>query len=136
MDEPLTPALPSEQSPDSGSSGWPKSFKVYRVRNVFEIVAHSEEQAKKRFDDLMTVLSELAIRSEYPHEVVRYVRNTGDIEDIEFAFEEVCESWSEVGVSMLSNMEYLWDWWDPNSDADYDPCEAARKLLGEEDEEE
>jgi len=40
---------------DSGApfyDEWPKSFEVHRVRNTFDIVAHSEDQARMRFDDL------------------------------------------------------------------------------------
>lgn len=117
-------------------SDWPRSFKVYRVRNVFEIVAHSEEQAKKRFEDLMSFLGSLALYSEGSFPATRYMRNPGVVESVEFDFEEVTERWSDVGVSMLSDMEYLFDWWDPDSDAGYDPDALAKRVLWDDEEDE
>ncbi len=134
MGDPLEDIRNLHKEFEGEAKDWPKSYKVYRIRNTFEIVAHSEEQARKRFDDLMQFLGVLAGYDEFPHPAVRYVRNPGVIEGVELDFEAVYESWSEVSVSMGSNMEYLFDWFDPDSDADYDPYALAKSVLFCEDE--
>jgi hypothetical protein len=113
----------------AGKDGWPRSYKVYRVTNTFEIVAHSEDQAKKRFRDLMSFLDNLAVLSDFPHPVVRYVRLAGEIDRVELDSEEVYHSRADMGISTVSNMEYLSDWWDPESDASLDSARLAHDAL-------
>jgi hypothetical protein len=115
-------------SGEAGSAAPRRSYKAYSVTNTFEIVAHSEEQARKRFDDLMMFLAGLSTYSEFPFPAMLYVRQTGTIDRVELAFEEVDDE-GPLGASMLSNMEFMYDWWDPDSDADYNPDELARRVL-------
>jgi hypothetical protein len=102
------------------------TYRTYRLNTSFSVIAHSEDQARKRWDDFLGFLNALQTAYEFPHESMRFIYT--DYESLEFTDlgeTEVTEA--DMQPSMVSNMGHVRDWIDPESDRDYDPEEAAHK---------
>lgn len=127
----------SDNSNSDDSDFWPQSYKVYNVTVVMPMVAHSESQAKKRTEDLMHFLLGWRSNAEGSHPVTLYIFDDPTVQDVHYSHEDTFESRKDMGVGMVSDREFLYDWWNPDSDADYDPwafADATYFCRGEEDE--
>lgn len=132
----ISTSRPSNSNSED-SDFWPQSYKVYNVTLVMPMVAHSDSQAKKRTQDIMDFLLGWRSNAEGSHPVTRYMFDDPTIQDVNYSHEDTFESRDDMGVSMASDREFLYDWWDPESDADYDPwslADATYFCRGEEDE--
>lgn len=113
-------------------SSFPRSYKEYRITAPFMVYAHSEEQAWKRWEFFVEVLSQLAVNSWHSHELVEFVVPAlVDRPDptIEFIKEHWVESADDLRESMVSGLLPEWALLNPDHDKDWDPGRLAYRIF-------
>jgi hypothetical protein len=96
------------------------------VRTSICLVAHSEEHAIRRHDDLMAVLNHLTRLPTKPFCAVRYLFQTGVATAAALLWREEHAAFPQDPM-ISSDLSFYWSWFDPL--AGYDPEAVARDIM-------
>lgn len=119
----------SQQANDSAGDerSWPRSHGVYNVTLSVPVVAHSSSQAKKRAMDMLAFLSAWHSHEQGPHQASLYLYGDATPLSVVHLHDDTYEDPCSIGASMVSDREFIFDWLNPDSDADYDPLALAEQ---------
>ncbi len=114
---------------DDWENVWPKSHKVWRVSTTFDVVGHTEGQARERFGYFEDALINLFAAGYDAHPLIRYVLPGSASQSIEhsvvFGHEEINH---EFPRSMMDDLNHYWDWWNPNATPDLNADELGELM--------
>jgi len=124
---------PSEDGPSE--SELLGTYKTYFIEMPFRVIAHSEEQAKQRWNKFVEFLDHLAGTWEHAHELVEFVQPWPSEIAVTFAEEKTVYASELRSVGPANDVDYLLRWIDPEAGDDFDPQASAYRAMFGEDEE-
>lgn len=115
-------------------STFPRTYKEYRFNAPFLVFAHSEEQARERWQFFEDVLSQLAANEWHAHELVTFVAPESLTDPrvkptVELVEEHRVDHPEKLHGSMASGILPQWAWLNPEHDAGWDPEKLAYRIL-------
>ena len=113
---------------------FPRSYQEYRVTAPFLVMAHSEEQARQRWQFFTEALGHLFANEWGPQALVTFVvpeslSNPGAESKLEHVAEHTIDDPRELAPSMGTGTLAEWAWLNPEHDADWEAQELAEALM-------
>ena len=129
MNDSVTLDWPGTLTPeDDWESVWPKSHKVWNLVVPFQAIGHTKEQALTRYEQFTDTLNHLLVESDGLHPLIEFIFPEFGVSVDPILREEEIHHSFPMGSMASGGLEFYWDYWHPDSTADYNVKENAAKL--------